>query len=419
MKHKTRAGAILPIFLLAFLFAALVSCSPESENHAASATEAATEESGALAPSGRFTLIAVGDNLYHDALFRPNAEGIRDFTPYYAPIKPLVERADIAFVNQETVFAGEAAGFSGYPRFNTPFEAGLALIDAGFTVVSHANNHAMDKGESGVNSTMDYWDQHPEITVLGVHRSQDARDKAAVVEINGVKVGFLSYTYGTNGLPVPAKRPYLVSLIDTEVMEKEIGALRANCDFLVVSMHWGTEYEHTPNARQKELAAFLASLDVDLVIGHHPHVLQPLEVLPRQDGGLTLVVYSLGNFLSAQRNNNRLLGGLLYLQVRKTDAEVSNILGDLGRRWYLDIRKTGGSMLIEKGGILPLVTHYDSALSNFAVYPLYDYTEELASTHRNRVNTSLGFSAIGVNYFQNLASSVLGNAVIKRDPFQR
>jgi len=397
-----RAGSALPLLLLTLLFAVLTTGSGRDETPSVHASAPAVTEPALTevaepvsVPSNGFTLIAVGDNLYHDVLYRPNAEGRRDFTPYYAPIKPLVRAADIAFVNQETVFAGEAAGFSSYPHFNTPFEAGLALIDAGFNVVSHANNHAMDKGESGVVSTMNHWDRHPEITVLGIHRSQAARDKPAVVETNGVKVGFLSYTYGTNGLPVPAQRPYLVSLIDTAVMEREIRTLRTHCDFLVVSMHWGTEYEHKPNATQKELAAFLANLGVDLVIGHHPHVLQPMESLPRSDGGRTLVVYSLGNFLSAQRDNNRLLGGLLYLQARKTGDTIS----------------------IETAGIVPVVTHYDSAFGNFAVHPLYDYTEELASKHRNRVNANLGFSEIGVDYFQNLAGSVLGDALLSRNPF--
>jgi len=420
MKRKALTDLLLRLLLPLFLFATLMdSCTGREERPAvdASAAEAELAEDGEPEASGSFTLIAVGDNLYHNVLFRANAEGVRDFTPYYASVKPLVQSADIAFVNQETVFAGTAAGFSGYPRFNTPFEAGLALIDSGFNVVSHANNHAMDKGESGVLSTMDYWEQHPEITVLGIHRSQEARDKPSLVEANGVKVGFLSYTYGTNGLPVPAKKPYLVSLIDTDVMEQEISALRPHCDFLVVSMHWGNEYEHTPTARQKELAAFLAEFGVDLVIAHHPHVLQPMEFLPRQDGGWTLVVYSLGNFLSAQRNNNRLLGGMLYLRARKIDGLLSSLFERDALLQYLKSRKTDGTVLIEKAGIIPLVTHYDSEFDNFGVYPLYDYTEELASTHRNRVNSGLGFSSIGVDYFRKLAASVLGKSLIEGDPF--
>jgi len=349
-------------------------------------------------PVHAFTIVAAGDNLFHDVMVRQPPGGLDFLThylTYYAPIRSLIQSADIAFINQETPLGGAEFGFSGWPLFNSPQELGLALIETGFNVVNHANNHALDMRERGLVATMDFWDSHPEVIYLGVHQSQERRDAPAVINANGVRVGFLAYTYGTNGIPVPRNRPYIVSLIDLEIMEAEISALRPLVDFLAVSMHWGYEYVHSPNAEQRRLAAFLAELNVDLVIGHHPHVLQPMEFLPRGDGGRTLVAYSLGNFISAQHDNNTLLGGLLYVEVQKKDGRVS----------------------IERAGIIPVVTHYEAGFVNFRVYPIYDYTEELASRHRNRTRADLGRANISLQYFYNLARRVLGDAMIDYDPF--
>ncbi|MCL2793263.1 MAG: CapA family protein [Spirochaetaceae bacterium] len=337
----------------------------------------------------RLTLVAAGDNLFHHTMIRPSPGGF-NFTSYYAHIRLLIEYADIAFINQETLLAGKEFGFSGFPLFNTPQEAGIALIEAGFNVISHANNHVMDMGERAVFTTMDFWDRHPEVTVLGIHRSQEMRDKPVVIEKNGIRIGFLAYTFSTNGIPVPRNRPYLVSMINTDVMAREINALRPLCDFLVVSMHWGDEYRFTPNAQQRQLADFLAEHNVDLILGHHPHVLQPMEFLPRADGGKMLCVFSLGNFISAQIPNYTLLGGLLYLEVQKKDGCVS----------------------IEKAGIIPVVTHYEQGSTNFRVYPLFNYSETLLETHRNKLRSDLT-----LEYFRTLAIDVLGDAFIDYNPF--
>ena len=231
------------------------------------------------------TIVAVGDNLFSEEMIRPPKSGSFDFAPFYAEIKPLVEKADIAFVNQETVLVGKDAGYSGYPRFGTPQEVGRALAGAGFDVVNHATNHAMDKGAGAVYATLDFWDSYPAIACLGIHRSLEMRDRQVIIEKNNMKVGFLSYTYGTNGLPLPAAKPYLVSLINTVRMAKEIDALRPNCDVLVVSMHWGAEYRQSHNAPQEQLARFLADHGVDIIIGHHLHVLEDAGYIDRKDGG--------------------------------------------------------------------------------------------------------------------------------------
>jgi poly-gamma-glutamate synthesis protein (capsule biosynthesis protein) len=201
-------------------------------------------------PPPSLELVAVGDNLIHIQIVNSSSaatdgEPAYDFSPIYQYVKEDIEKADVAFLNQETLFAGEAFGISGYPQFNAPIDLGEAITGLGFDVVNHATNHVMDKGEAAVHATIDYWEARPEITYLGIHASAEARGRPKIVEKNGITLGFLAYTYGTNGLPVPRAAPYLVSLIDT-VMAQEIDALRPLCDYLSVSMHWGDEYDHTP-----------------------------------------------------------------------------------------------------------------------------------------------------------------------------
>ncbi|MDR2096431.1 MAG: CapA family protein [Treponema sp.] len=347
------------------------------------------------------SLIAVGDNLYHDVMVRPGRvktdEGkealVYDFSANYEPVRALVEKADIAFVNQETVFGAGDSGYSGYPLFNTPPEVGEALIGAGFDVVNHATNHIMDKGEKGLLFTLDFWDARPGMVCLGIHRSREARVGLHIVEKNNIKVGFLAYTYGTNGMPIPKDKPYAVSLINTAVMAEEIAAIRPLCDFLVVSMHWGVEYENEPSREQERIARFLADRQVDLIIGHHPHVLQKLAVLPREDGGSSLCAYSLGNFISAQNSfpARTLLGGMLYLKIKKDKTAVDT----------------------EEFGIVPLVTHYEKNYTVMRVYPLYDYTEELVKNHgiKNK------YKDIGLDSFKAQALKALGGTLLDHDPF--
>jgi poly-gamma-glutamate synthesis protein (capsule biosynthesis protein) len=340
------------------------------------------------------TLIAAGDNLFHDVMIRPDSKtGTYDFTGHYAEIKPFIEPADIAFINQETLLGGAVYGFSGYPRFNSPQELGAALTAAGFDVVNHATNHIMDKGEGAVLATMDYWDSIPQIQYLGIHRSQERRDsKKVIIEKNGIKTGFLAYTYGTNGLPVPKDKPYLVSLINEALMKTEIESLRPLCDFLVVSMHWGQEYQHTISREQERLGLFLAGLDVDLIIGHHPHVLQPYSYLEQPDGGRTLCFYSLGNFLSAQEASATQLGALAYVRIKKLDTALS----------------------IEEEGIIPTVNHYEQNYTGFRVYPLSLYSEDLAKKHLLR----LAGKDINIPWFTTLIKTIFpqGNILLK-NPF--
>jgi poly-gamma-glutamate synthesis protein (capsule biosynthesis protein) len=395
---QIKPGLMMLFVLVSVLFPTCLKSQPAAEAAQEAAVESAQEPTVELVPEAppppdEITIVAVGDNLYHETVMKLFLnDNTFDFAPYYQFIQPLAQAADIAFVNQETILGGKEFGFSAYPSFNTPQEVGKALIGVGFNVINQATNHTLDRGVRPVLATIDFWDQHPEVDYLGIFPSQEARDaKQVIIERNNIKVGFLSYTYGLNGLTLPADRPYLISLIDTEVMAKEIDALRPLCDYLVVSMHWGVEYDFQQNERQETLARFLAEHNVDLVIGHHPHVLQPVEVLPRADGGLTYCFYSLGNFISSQMPNYTMLGGMMYLKVQRTDD----------------------GLLVVESGVIPLVTHFEPGSVNFRIYPLYEYTDALAAKHLRNTKGN----EISVAYFNSLAARVLGDALIDHNPY--
>lgn len=343
-------------------------------------------------PPSSLTLVAAGDNLFHETIFRAfkGKEGY-NFDSVYEMIKPVIKAADLAFINQETVLGRESFGYSGYPRFNTPQALAKNLADAGFDIINQANNHIMDMGEAGVRDTIAAWDGIPGTAYLGIHRSQEERDgRKIIIEKNNIRVGFLAYTYGTNGLSIPRDKPYLVSLIDRKTMNSEISALRPLCDFLIVSIHWGDEYAPAPVAGQTALAEFLAKQEVDLVIGHHPHVLQPHAYIPRPGGQETLCFYSLGNFMSSQTKLDTLFGGLMYAKLTKTD----------------------GKTRVTDTGIIPVVTHYEQGFTGFRVYPLYQYTEELIKKHRYYHEKT----GLNINYI-NTALNKLNIKLIMYNPF--
>jgi poly-gamma-glutamate synthesis protein (capsule biosynthesis protein) len=310
-------------------------------------------------PLYTLSFIAAGDNLFHISMLNSSLQdGEYNFSPIYTEVRNIVRQADIAFINQETVMAGSRQGYSGYPKFNTPSALAPVLVDAGFTVINHANNHVMDMGEAGILSTLDVWDSIPGVICLGIRRTNEF--KPAVVTRNNISLGFLSYTFSTNYIPLPKDKPWMVSMTNRETIAAEIEAIRPLCDFLIVSAHWGDEYEREPNSFQTDLAAFLAARNVDMVIGHHPHVLQRAEYIDRPDGKQTLCFYSLGNFASNQDNKERLLGALSYVVIHKKEDRVS--VGD--------------------AGLIPVVTHIEPGYTNTKVYPFYEYTDELMESHR-------------------------------------
>ena len=260
------------------------------------------------------SLIATGDALIHDAVYNDakKSDGSYDFTHQVTMIKEIAQNYDLAYYNQETIFGGAELGYSNYPRFNTPSEFGDAMIDAGFNLVSLANNHSYDKGEKGVLNAVDYWQGKENIFWTGIAASKEMRDEVKIKEKNNISYTMLSYTTLTNGLNAPSDKQYLVNVYNKEQVRKDIDALRNKVDVLIVAMHWGTEYVHNPTAEQLEIAQYLADLGVDIIIGTHSHVIQPVAKI-----GNTLVIYSLGNFISAQIGIERLVGMMVSTNIKK------------------------------------------------------------------------------------------------------
>jgi poly-gamma-glutamate synthesis protein (capsule biosynthesis protein) len=343
-------------FLIIFIF--LLSCKPSQINIIEAETELEYEEE---LVHYSLTLVAAGDNLFHEPIIRTHLTNeIYDFSPIYSEIKSIIKRADLAFINQETVMAGERFGYSGYPEFNTPQSLARTLADTGFNIVNLANNHAMDMGRTGLHNTLDLLDTIEELIVIGARKTGESH---RIITKNNISLGFLAYTYGLNGIALPAGEPNLVSLINRVKITEEINILRPLCDFLIVSLHWGEEYLLAPDSFQRNLALFLAEQNVDLIIGHHPHVLQPVATLPRPDGKKTLCFYSLGNFVSNQREKERILGALMLVTFKKEGLQSSLELS------------------ISNSGLIPIVCHFENGYINTKVYPLYSYTQELLEKH--------------------------------------
>ncbi len=264
------------------------------------------------------TLFMVGDALihygvYHDAL---KSDGSYDFKPMLEYIKPISSKYDLAYYNQETILGGSELGYSSYPRFNSPSEVGDAFIDAGFNLVSLATNHTMDKGETGVLNSVNYWKSKKDVVTSGQWSSFEDRNNMVqkIYEVNGIKYAFFSYTTWTNGLETPVGKEYLNNVYSPEKAKNDIEAVRDKVDVVLVAMHWGTEYSFGVSSKQDEIANYLSNLGVDIIIGAHPHVVESLEYI---NDGKTFVIYSLGNFISDQGDIDNLTGLMMELTIKK------------------------------------------------------------------------------------------------------
>lgn len=278
------------------------------------------------------SMIMVGDALIHSNLYldAKKNNGVYDFKPMLEYIKPIINKYDLAYYNQETILGGTELGLSSYPRFNSPQEVGDAFTDSGFNLVSLANNHTMDRGEEGVLKSLQYWNSKNNVVKAGQYSSYEDRDIPRIYERNGIKYAFLSYTTWTNGLETPKGKEYLNNVYSNEKAEKDISKVRKEADILIVAMHWGTEYYSGVSQQQEEIANYLSSLGVDIIVGTHPHVIEPIEYI-----GKTLVIYSLGNFISDQNGIDRLTGLMVSLNIHKvvdneqTMITINNINADL------------------------------------------------------------------------------------------
>lgn len=309
--------------------------------------------------STSISLIMAGDNLINDKLYNAakKGDGSYDFKSMYSYIKDIVKNYDLAYYNQETILGGSEIGVSSYPAFNSPYEVGDATIDTGFNLVSLATNHTLDRGEKAIINSLNYWNNKSNVLTSGSYLSNNDRNKVNIKEVNNITYTMLNYTYGTNGIKVPEGKEYLVNIWpctgnnpdnDTkyqeykEVVKKDILRVRDKVDLLIVAMHFGVEYTHVPTNYQIDMAEFLSSLGVDIIIGTHPHVIMPITYIND-----TLVIYSLGNFLSAQDTNNdynTTVGLLSSIKITKNidkDNNSSIKLSDLNNELIYTTNKDG------------------------------------------------------------------------------
>ena len=329
-------------------------------------TEKVSQESVTVGKS-KVTLVAVGDNLIHNTLIDAGKrkDGSADYAQFYANVKNDISSADIAVINQETILGGSKFEYKGYPCFNTPWEVGTATIDAGFDIFTCATNHSLDVGFSGIEQENLFFDKYPEIAHLGTNATQEDYNKILYYTKNDIKFAIFNYTYGTNGISIPSDKPWCVNMMDKEKITKDITEARANADVVIVFPHWGTENSTSVSSYQQEYTKLFSELGVDIVIGTHPHVLEPVEwVENATNGKKMLVYYSLGNFISHQTSLNQLCGGMAKITIEKTNGEIS----------------------ISSAKLTPVVCWYKSDSDNyvFSVYKLSDYTEALSASHHKK-----------------------------------
>ena len=309
-------------------------------------------------------LVMAGDVLLHTRLayWSEDGKGGYDFNPIFKLIKPIIKKADLAIVNQETILGGKELGVSGYPTFNGPYELGDAIANAGFDVVLQSNNHSLDRGKQGIYNCLNFWKKYPKIKTVGINTSEAQKKKLCIYKKNGIKVAILNYTYGTNGIPLPKGMPYAVNYLVKGEVINDIKRAEKEADFTIVCPHWGTEYYRGITDYQKAWSKIFVENGVDLVLGCHPHVIEPIRyVTDKKTGHKMLVYYSLGNFINSTMSDGRVgdryVGGLAKVKLK---------------------RGTDNKVRIAKYGVKATVMHNGGTKYGSRVYPLTQYTEELA-----------------------------------------
>ncbi len=346
--------------------------------------------SGQAVAASTVRIRMVGDILLHTPVEEASKreDGSYDYSAIFAHTSDLISEADVAMVNQEVIIGGTSLGISGYPAFNASETLMDALSDAGFDVICHGTNHALDKGGKGIRNCIAGWrEKYPEKTILGIHDSAEDQDTVRILEVNGIRIAFLNYTYGTNGISLPGDMPFGVDYLDKEKVVSDLAYAEEHADFTVVAPHWGTEYSLHHSKDQEKWARIFLEGGADLVLGTHPHVIQEIEWM-EEDSHKMLIYYSLGNFVNWTSGTgpgvaNRMLGGMADVILRRAED---------------------GSVFIADYGVIPVVAHCTSGPDGVTVYPLYDYTDELGAQNEI-ISQAPNFSA---EYCRNLAAEIWG-----------
>lgn len=353
------------------------------------------------------TLMAVGDNLMHMGVVNSGKQenGSYNYDFLYENLAGILQNTDINIINQETVFGGNQLGFSGFPRFNSPTEVGDAIAKAGFNVVLNASNHAADQNYKGMENAMQFWKKYPEVLSVGMKEDVEDTD-IPMIAVKEKTFAILNYTYGPNLESVPSEiRGHLAMLcpyneknglidftrLNPQVLE-DIRRAEELADVVIVCPHWGTEYQTKASSYQKEWALQMTEAGADLIIGTHPHVPEPIEWIVTENGNRALCFYSLGNYVSTQKQALCMLEGMAYVRFHVTEDAVT---------------------LDESGsGVVPLVCHYNSGPVRVEkIYFLEDYTEEQADSHGIR---NYGGVILRLSDLQKWSDEIFGDFVMKK-----
>ncbi|MEG0897090.1 MAG: CapA family protein [Ruthenibacterium sp.] len=327
----------------------------------------------------RLRFSASGDDLIHDGLYlqakKRGGGEVYDFTALYENVADFYKQFDINWINQETLISNDIPP-SGYPTFCSPGAVAQTLYNIGFRVFALSNNHSYDKGAAGISSTLNFWRSMPQDTVFtGLYAGEADYDNITIQEVNGVKIAYLPYTELTNGIPTPQDaQANIIYTSDSAVVERQIKLARTMADVVIPCVHMGTENSHEVNDAQRTLAQQMADWGADIIIGTHPHVVQPVEYFTAAETGKQVPMFmSLGNFVSTQNQIDNLIGIIGTFDIVKT-VEPDGV----------------SQTVIENLHTVPIVMHYDANYTNARVYLLRDYTDELAARHGNP-NMSLAY----------------------------
>ena len=367
-KKKLKTWIKLSIFILILLAGALVltNLNNNSNNNIAKLSTTVnttmTTTTTKKKDSNRLSMVLAGDCLVHRFVYTDakNPDGTYSFSKMFTEIEDIIKDKDIAYYNQESNIGGKTLGLSAYPLFNSPEEIGDDMVKLGFNMVSLANNHTLDKGEKGVINSVNFWKTKPGVYYAGQALSWEERESnIKILEKNGIKFAFFSYTTVTNGLNPPAGKEYLTNIYSETKVKEDLAKVKDKVDFIIVAMHWGAEYTTYPSVGQKAIAQLLAKEGVNLVIGNHAHSIQPVEMI-----GDTLVFYALGNFISAQDTSDRLTGTIVTLNANKTEE---------GKIVFTDIKAD-------------LIYTYFKGSSNFKIYPYTKLNNSLLYNYQTYYN---------------------------------
>lgn len=385
-KNRAKISLVLSIVTLLILCGIITQVdkafvSAEHKTASVSGQEEKEQEEVLETSTSSVRILAAGNNILDDSILACGQanEAAWNYDQLYSLVREQINQADLSIVTQESVFTADHNLTSGSTVYSTPVEVASALVNAGFDIIASATEHADDFGSDYLRNTLEFWQSsYPDITVTGVHGSQEDAASIRVVEQNNMKIAILNYAFGSNSDSIKNDAPFMVDYLKRETVAAAIAQAKSVSDCIVFVAHWGNLSNAVPNEYQTQWAQFLLQQGVKVLIGTHPQVLQPCQMLSDMNGNEMLVYYSLGSLVSGAQTAPELLGGLAEFTLQKDTVNGQS------------------TVKVVSNSLTPIVMHYSESLNICNVYPLSAYTDELAQGH----------GVVAVNYYAGAAMSV-------------